>query len=605
MIPKILNVLLSFIFILLVLISPASAQSSTNFTTDLNAVYTISDSKSSEVVFDIVLTNTSDRHFPEFYQMNLGFDDISDLKARDGAGNIKTEIKKIPEGYSLKLFLNSKPIGRNSRTRITLSLKTASVIKNSGTAFEVNIPGISNPEEFEKFNVKVQTHESFGSPAYIKPYSRDLSFSKDTISKSGAVIGFGDKQSYKFSLRYHIVNPNFYPKDTEIALPSDTNYQKIYIESIKSHPNSVSVDRDGNWIAKYSLSPLGKKEVIVSGFAQISHVPEESDLSDEEKILYTKATRFWQTEDPEIKALSKELKTPEAIYSFVVEKLNYDIKRVEEKKPRLGAKKALSRPESAVCLEYTDLFIALMRSAGIPAREVNGFALTQNNSNRPLSLVSDVLHAWPQYYDEEKKAWIMADPTWGDTTGGVDYFQTFDFNHFAFVVKGIRDDYPIPAGGYKSKDEKTNKDIKDVSVEITNQKPSSKPKVEFQTIMQKEYIAGLPLKAKIVIRNAGGYALRPSPLQVKSDLLTPNLQESRLPVIPPFGTKTVEIEFDKTNILTKKDAEFTILYNGETKKEELKVTPVFLNMKGGIALGIFGLIVLALAAKAGRLHIFR
>ncbi len=30
----------------------------------------------------------------------------------------------------------------------------------------------------------------------------------------------------------------------------------------------------------------------------------------------------------------------------------------------------------------------------------------------------------------------MIDPTWGATTGGVDYFETLDFDHFAFVVKG-------------------------------------------------------------------------------------------------------------------------------------------------------------------------
>jgi len=43
----------------------------------------------------------------------------------------------------------------------------------------------------------------------------------------------------------------------------------------------------------------------------------------------------------------------------------------------------------------------------------------------------------------------MVDPTWGNTTGGVDYFNTFDFDHLAFVVKGISSTYPVPAGGYK------------------------------------------------------------------------------------------------------------------------------------------------------------
>ena len=87
-------------------------------------------------------------------------------------------------------------------------------------------------------------------------------------------------------------------------------------------------------------------------------------------------------------------------------------------------------------MEFTDLFITIARSAGIPAREVNGFAYTENPDIQPLSLVNDVLHAWPEYYDSEKGVWIPVDPTWGSTTGGVDYFSKLDLRHFTFVVHG-------------------------------------------------------------------------------------------------------------------------------------------------------------------------
>src|SRR5205085_322452 len=146
---------------------------------------------------------------------------------------------------------------------------------------------------------------------------------------------------------------------------------------------------------------------------------------------------YWQTNDPAIKALGQELKTPKDIYEYVVKTLSYDFTRVTDDKPRLGAALALKNPTSAVCREFTDLFIAIARSAGIPAREVDGFAYTENAKQRPLSLVKDILHAWPEYYDTNKKTWVMVDPTWGSTTGGIDYFQVLDLDHFAFAIKGI------------------------------------------------------------------------------------------------------------------------------------------------------------------------
>ncbi|GAI19887.1 unnamed protein product, partial [marine sediment metagenome] len=68
----------------------------------------------------------------------------------------------------------------------------------------------------------------------------------------------------------------------------------------------------------------------------------------------------------------------------------------------MGALKALNSKNPVVCMEFTDLFIALCRAAGIPVREVNGYAHTNNPKLRPLSLTLDVLHAWPEYYDENK-----------------------------------------------------------------------------------------------------------------------------------------------------------------------------------------------------------
>ena len=200
-------------------------------------------------------------------------------------------------------------------------------------------------------------------------------------------------------------------------------------------PENVTKDKDGNWLATYLLRPRSSTRVEVRGKAAVSLFPKPEALSDESRAEYLKEKPYWQVSDSRIQKLAKDLKTPKAIYDYVVKSLTYDFERVKKQQARLGAVATLQNPTSAVCLEFTDLFIAITRAAGIPAREVEGFAFTDNQKQRPLSLVQDILHAWPEYYDDTRQMWIMVDPTWGNSTGGVDYFDVLDFDHFAFVRK--------------------------------------------------------------------------------------------------------------------------------------------------------------------------
>jgi len=106
-------------------------------------------------------------------------------------------------------------------------------------------------------------------------------------------------------------------------------------------------------------------------------------------------------------------------------------------------------PDLATCQEFTDVFVAMSRANNIPSRRITGYALTNDETLRPLSLGDDILHAWPEYFSQEKQAWIPTDPTWGDTTGGVDYFNQFDLNHIVFAINGESSTLPHPAGAYK------------------------------------------------------------------------------------------------------------------------------------------------------------
>ncbi len=594
-----------FILLFFVFLLPASASS--NFTTDYHVIYTVAETGITRAALKISLTNKTSEYYASSYKIQVGFDNIDNLAASDPGGKINPSIEKNNDGYMIDLLFNKKATGQGNKLDFDISFDTPDVAKNFGKIWEINIPGIANPEEFDSFTVEIKVPPSFGNPAYIKPYQPidRLIFDKEQLGKSGISISFGDKQIYSFRLVYHIKNDNIYPIKTDIALPPTTNYQNVFIQNIRPLPDNVVLDSDNNWLASFTLSPSQKLDVSVDGKTEITLIPKTVELSLQDRQKYLEDLPFWQSNSYELKQLAEELKTPLAIYKFVIKALKYDFSRVTDDKPRLGAVNALKNPDSAVCLEYTDLFIALARAAGIPAREIDGFAYTQNSKQRPLSLVKDILHAWPEYYDDNKKTWIMVDPTWGSTTGGVDYFSTLDFDHFAFVVKGTNSSYPIPAGGYKFISDKYTKDV---SVEFSQNTPPEEYNFDIISHLPKEAMSALPIKGHVTIKNNGQNILPAQTLSISSLSLSPHEQTFSTAAIPPYGWVNLNVAFLPEPFLTNKVSMFTIRINDRSAAYSIDISPLFIKkwgmIGGGIGIGIFIIIILIFALKPRRLQFF-
>lgn len=596
-----------FFFAILTSFFTPHAYALENFSTDYSVDYSVLENGLTNVTLHVTLTNTTSQYYASSYKVQLGFNNIVNVKASDAGGPMSPILHKTSDGYSIELFFNQKVVGLGSKLTFTLTFDSPDISKQYGKIWEINIPGIANPDSFHSFNVNVKTPLSFGNPTYIKPAQTNntLSFTKDMLGKSGISIAFGDKQVYTFRLLYHLSNKNLFPIHTEIALPPSTNYQEVFIGDISPKPVNVTVDNDGNWLAQYYLSPSQKLDVITEGKAVLSLTPKEQPLSQKDLALYLQSQNYWQTADSQIQKLARELKTPDAIFNYVVKTLNYDFSRVTDNKPRLGAVAALESPDSAVCLEFTDLFITLARAAGIPAREVDGFASTENSKQRPLSLVKDILHAWPEYYDTARNTWIMVDPTWDNTTGGVDYFNTMDFDHFAFVIKGLNSEYPIPAGGYKVSG---LSDSKDVNIGFGDVVPLNEQNIELESNLPKVTLSGFPISGTLTIRNVGTSVFADQTLGLMSNTLFPHTQVIRIPAIPPFGYANVPVSFDHTSFLTNKNESFTIRLADRTIAQDIKVTPFVLNrfaVTGGISFVILALLILIITIRSGRIRLFR
>lgn len=606
--------LLIFFFLLVSFFSfsPSLTHASDKFKIANDVTYTVEESGATIARFAISLTNTTTQYYTEEYGIRVGFSQIDHVSASDPQGPITPELTKTEDGYTIKVHFNQPAVGIDKTIPFTIQFETPDILQKEGAIFEVDIPGIANQSSFSTYDVHVLVPPSFGPPTYIKPdtNSKSLHFTKGQLENGGISIAFGQAQYYDFSLTYHLDNKNVFPVRTEIALPPSTNYQEVSLDSIEPKPLTVKIDTDGNWLAQYSLLPSEEKEIIVKGKVKNYLIPKEQLETNEALAKYTKPQKYWEVEHGDIKKLALELKTPQAIYLYVLGKLSYDFSRVTDHKGRAGAVGVLQQPTSAVCLEFTDLFIAIARAAGIPAREVDGFGYTQNERQRPLSFEEDILHAWPEYYDSEKKTWIMVDPTWGNTTKGVDYFDVLDFNHIAFAIKGVDSSYPVPAGSYKVPGGKGSKNIVMVPSEaVVMPAPSAHASLE----MEEKIFAGLSLRGVVRVSNTHGVLYPAQDILVTSSDILPTEIKLHVPQIPPFGYVDIPFSFAKTSFWTDKNVRIAVHIGDTEVFQTVKVIPVYMalfqkqflpwTIGGGVCIASIALIIFIITKRARNLPV--
>jgi hypothetical protein len=205
-------------------------------------------------------------------------------------------------------------------------------------------------------------------------------------------------------------------------------------------PYSIVKDSLGNVYASWkNVATEGKRSImaeidyrIVS--LDISYIINSSLVTDYDKSseLYTKYTtpeEFIQSDDSRIIRQAQNLTSGQnttdqkvsKIYNFVTKHIRYEVEDYER-----GALWALENG-TGDCSEYSFLFIALCRAAGIPARTQTGFAF------HSTSETTEDGHMWSEYY-LENYGWVPVDATWQQ-------LNAIDGKHFS-QMQGTPEDIP-------------------------------------------------------------------------------------------------------------------------------------------------------------------
>lgn len=523
------------------------------YSTSNETNFIILSSGDAQVSQQISLKNLESKTFISSYSIIIEGKKPSNIKVSDqNKDNLPFEVKEDFSTTIILINFQDSLVGKNKERVFTISYNLSNVAVKNGDVWDISIPKIKKIEVVQEYNLTVLVPVSFGDLAYISPDTNSkivlnsfytFSFSKADLLKSGIVAAFGKFQTFSFNLTYHLKNPNSKKGDLEIALVPDTAYQKVYYKEIVPNPRAIRLDDDGNWLASYRLNENQEIEVKASLITQIFAHPQENypKVSPLKYPYLLSQTQYWQTTDAEIAKIAALLKTPRQIYDFVVNKLEYDYSRIKENLPRFGSKDALANPAKAICMEFTDLFIAITRAAGIPAREINGYAYTENPKLQPLSLVTDVLHSWPEYWDSSKNEWKPVDPTWEDTTGGIDYFDKFDLAHVTFVIHGKESNFPYPAGSYKSLN---NTQQKDVLVEFGGIPETTNTQLKVSFTSNGIDLPFKTLKRKALIYNSGPTALYNLQLSISSSALKTWKEQDEIAFLAPFSSQEIEFKFD-------------------------------------------------------------
>lgn len=119
---------------------------------------------------------------------------------------------------------------------------------------------------------------------------------------------------------------------------------------------------------------------------------------------FLKHEKYIEKDNPQIQQIAESIKGQtreilvEKLYEYVTNNMEYVNYNQE-----LGAVKA-ARKKRGACTEYSDLFVALCRAKGIPARVVKGYVTEPVYSPQ---------HAWAEVH-LQKYGWVPFDLTYGD-----------------------------------------------------------------------------------------------------------------------------------------------------------------------------------------------
>ena len=479
---------------------------------------------------------------PFFTSFNEEFRDskADTIKVTDDNG-VKISFRTEIEDDKIILYVEDTQDLTYRRDKvINISYEAKELVNINGNVVNIFIPGLPEDTDFESisnstglktaysYNTQLKVPGDNPNPSYISPPDviRETRSGRDRIYTVGQddLIGetvwfqFGTSQYYYFKIeqdaaKTDMIIPERVNEYTDLLstniyrlpLPREDseNQQEVFIKQISPEPSEITTDSEDNLIALFEVPANIDTTITVEGYIKLS-VNQERDQVPSIDITeylenaplspgiskYTLADTYWESDTQYIQDLAVEnaiaegsiLDQVEINYNFVIDTFDYSYSKLDLGNPRLGALQALESGQ-AVCMEYSDTFIALSRAQGIPTRAVVGYGNdptgVENAISNDEAQVQNIAHQWSQVWIPEY-GWLSVDPTWGES--GRRYIGS-NLDHILWYTIG--DSAQGYLGTSLSSADPVGKGVLtsyDVSIQALNEKEFSEISANLQTI---------------------------------------------------------------------------------------------------------------------------
>jgi transglutaminase-like putative cysteine protease len=270
-------------------------------------------------------------------------------------------------------------------------------------------------------------HKLNGQPYYAWDQGEDGTWRRIEMSRAkDAHLGVVKGQD-AFEFIYKVKLPEI-PKEGRIwlPLPASDAYQAVELRSARlAGKERRQKDRDhGNEVLSLDLGPADGKKVLELRFAvkrrekgpYAADRPREGQFLGAERRVPSNAS-FENIVGEVLAGKAGELVRARALYDHVIDRMRY-----QKYGEGWGQGDALYACDarSGNCTDFHAYFIALARTAGIPARFAIGVAIPSDRNRGGI----DGYHCWAEFYAEDK--WWPVDISEADKYAGL---ATYYFGH--------------------------------------------------------------------------------------------------------------------------------------------------------------------------------
>lgn len=235
--------------------------------------------------------------------------------------------------------------------------------------------------------------------------------------------------------------------DVYLAIPDDMNNQELLAEPVfDPKPDEVIQDKWGQKVAHFRFADMAAGDF--TNVTMTNHVrlfanryfilPEKvgalDDIPSDIVKAYTVNDAKFDYEHPTIQSALETAVGDESnpywiarkIYNYLIEKLEYELVGGWNVAPTV-----LERGTGS-CSEYTFVYIAMCRAAGVPARYVGSVVIRGDDASQ-----DQVFHRWVEVYLPGYE-WVPVDPSGGDSDWPAERAENFGYlsNRFLITTSG-------------------------------------------------------------------------------------------------------------------------------------------------------------------------